>query len=187
MYDWLGLCGHKGESSGPIMAHSEAAPISQGAMTAQNAATKSCFMATMLDIWHRNRTRTTGQYQVTYFNCTLSTGAWQYQSCKLNRNWIQMAILWHWTTLISNNNIFFIFHIFYFTKYLSIIHILWKTGTWMTHRSSYNWHDKLLEGCRIQTYRDSEISKNTKSCIIYPLKLKRDSSATNYLHPGDVS
>ena len=34
------------------------------------------------------------------------------------------------------------------------------------------------------TYRDSKIAT---SCVIYPLNLKRDSSATNYLRPGDTS
>ena len=37
---------------------------------------------------------------------------------------------------------------------------------------------------RSHSLRDSKISS---SCVIYPSKLKRDSSAINYLHPGDVS
>ena len=35
-----------------------------------------------------------------------------------------------------------------------------------------------------QSFTDSEIAA---SCVIYPLNLKRDSSATNYQRPGDTS
>ena len=64
---------------------------------------------------------------------------------------------------------------------------LW-TRSIIERRCEVDPHDRMSSGqgfwLIIDTGRDSEI---TASCIIYPLKLNRNSSATDYLRPGDAS